>query len=748
MHLEELENRRLLSIALPSIPANTFNVTAYGVVADGTTNNAVNIQKAITAATKAGGGTVEIPAAAEPYESGPITLASNINFQVDAGAELQALSYSSYPNAGSSSVSNFITAKNISNFEITGGGTIDGNGAAWWTAYNANNSLTRPRLINITGSNTILIQGLTLQNSPMFHIAFGATNTVTINDITINSPATSPNTDGIDPAGQHYLIENCSISTGDDNIAVKPQDVFCGDITVTDCFFGVGHGLSIGGETNDGLNGMTVTNCTFDGTTAGIRLKAERTEGGLVQNVSYSNLTMTDVEYPININSYYNIGSVPTNPQDPAQTVTATTPIWQNITITNVTSSWDTTGGEYTNSYCGIIWGLPEEPVNTVTLSNVQISAKYGMDLDHVRNVSFDVLSNFTAASGGSLISTKTAPTPYDAQLSEFANLSSNNQAIRIVSAGSLVDYFSNGNLLASINPAVITSLLITDSGSSDTATLDYSAGNLGIPITINATGSADALSILGASPSDSFTMNSSQITHGSSTVAFSGIPTLAFSNGLFALTTDLAGAALQINNAANVSLSTDQHLSALSFAGTGQLDIADQALYLAQTGSAADSGVFGLLQSSYQNGWAGSGITSSATLNEPANTTGIGYFDNGSQIAIARSWYGDANLDGVINADDLSIMLLGHAQGTTRWQDGNFNYDAQVNADDWIKFAYALAYSQGQSLPAFADNAFIQASDPSEELPASRAVENVPIFATTHLVTDSDLLASPSLVL
>ena len=92
------------------------------------------------------GGIVEIPAAAQPWLAGPylnssnatvtITLASNVDLKIDAGATLQAIPESSYLSAGATSVSNFITSNNISNFEITGSGTIDGNGAGWWNAYN------------------------------------------------------------------------------------------------------------------------------------------------------------------------------------------------------------------------------------------------------------------------------------------------------------------------------------------------------------------------------------------------------------------------------------------------------------------------------------------------------------------------------------------------------------------------------------------------------------------------------------
>src|SRR5262249_19719402 len=160
-----------------------------------------------------------------------------------------------------------------------------------------------------------------------------------------------------DPAGSNYLIENCNISTGDDDIAMKPQNVANRNITITHCAFGSGHGLSIGGETNDELNGMTVTNCTFVGTSIGLRMKAGRGYGGLVENVLYDQITMVNVATPIWITSYYLNGTAmdPSDPsKDPGQPVTSTTPFWQNITYSNITATGAANAGTF--------YGLPEAP--------------------------------------------------------------------------------------------------------------------------------------------------------------------------------------------------------------------------------------------------------------------------------------------------------------------------------------------------------------------------------------------------
>ena len=123
------------------------------------------------------------------------------------------------------------------------------------------------------------------------------------------------NTDGIDYSGSHILIKNCNIDDGDDNIVAKPSsNHFCSDILIKDCTIGHGHGISVGGQTDAGLDGLTVKNCTFNGTDNGLRLKAGPALldgstfgglGGVVKNVSFSDITMTNVKYPIIINSWY-----------------------------------------------------------------------------------------------------------------------------------------------------------------------------------------------------------------------------------------------------------------------------------------------------------------------------------------------------------------------------------------------------------------------------------------------------------
>lgn len=367
----------LADVPWPVIPNQTFNVLNYGAVGNGTTDNAAAIQSAINAASAAGGGTVEIPAPGT-YLCGPLNLSNSINFQVDSGAMLQMLPMSQWPGT-----TTFINGTSLHDVEFSGSGTIDGNGSAWWNPVAA----SRPNFINFTKTTRIAFRDLTLQNPPTFHLMLKGNNAnITITNITINTPGTSPNTDGMDLASTNILIVNSYISDGDDNIEIGGSQL-CSDVTVTNCTFGTGHGVSIGSYTSGGVSNLFVSDCSFTGTGNGIRIKSDNDRGGVVQNLVYQNLHMTNVNFPIVIYAYYNSVGTPYNiwPSTAAgetvAAVTSTTPIYRNITISNVTAA---AGSSYP---AGLIWGRTELPVTNVLLSKVTISGSKPFEIYNAFNV-------------------------------------------------------------------------------------------------------------------------------------------------------------------------------------------------------------------------------------------------------------------------------------------------------------------------------------------------------------------------
>ena len=384
----------LLGALAAALPAATFNVTTYGALGDGVTNDTAAIQAAINAAAGSGS-QVLIPAAAASYLSDPLSLASNITFTVQTGAMLQMEPYGTYQ-GGSASPTYFLSGSNLSNVLINGGGTLDGQGAAWWAAFIANSAVVRPpALLRFANCSQVTVSGIRIQNSPMINQSFyNETNLLVSGETVFNPYASSsnnisPNTDGMDVTGTNIRIENCNISTGDDVIALGSTSAVTQNVTITGCTFGTGHGLSIGSHTSGGVNGLWVDHCTFTGTQYGLRFKSDRGNGGLSTNLHYSDLTMTGiVYYPVYLDSYYGVKPAPTGPTNdpggPASLGTGT-PQWTEISFTNINASC--ASGAKGPLY---LWGLPEAKATDILFDNVTLNATGQNGLAyHAMGVSF-----------------------------------------------------------------------------------------------------------------------------------------------------------------------------------------------------------------------------------------------------------------------------------------------------------------------------------------------------------------------
>lgn len=362
------------AMGVPALPAintnNILNILSFGAVSSSTLTNTTAIQSAINTAAAGGatnglsGGTVEIPAGT--YLSGPLTMKSKVNLQLDAGATLMMLPKSGWPNT----TSQFIYGTGLSDIEISGAGAINGQGAGWW------GSSSRPNFIQFDKTVRILIQDVTLQAPPTFHLYLkNGDGNVTIQGINIDTDPTSPNTDGMDVGSTNMLVQNCHISDGDDNIELGGSSYPAANITITNCLFGSGHGVSVGSDIGAGVSNVTVINCVFTNTDNGIRMKSDEGRGGIVQNMAYYNIGMTNIRYaPILIYSYYNTYGNPSDsgitPAVAAGTAVATasssTPVWRNIVISNVTA---------TAAQPGMIWARSELPATNIILEKLSITA-------------------------------------------------------------------------------------------------------------------------------------------------------------------------------------------------------------------------------------------------------------------------------------------------------------------------------------------------------------------------------------
>ena len=371
--------------------AKVFSVRELGAKGDGKTMDTEAIQKAFDECAKAGGGTVVLGEGV--YLSKPVFFrSSHTTLKLEEGATLQATDgpedFAAPGKPGA--VTAFINASGLTNIAILGEGKIDGAGARWWAPVKAAKksgapeTQRRPRMIILSDCKGVRVEGVTLQNSPSFHLVPTGSEDVVIEGVTIRAPADSPNTDAIDPSAcRNVRISHCTLDVGDDNVALKAgravpgRAAACENITVSDCTLLHGHGMSIGSETAGGVKNFTVERCTFNGTTSGIRIKTGRERGGLVEDITYRDLTMTNVDWPISITCYY--PKVPAT--DAAQPVTATTPVFRKIKIINVTASSLRTAGQ--------IVGLPESLISEVVLENVHLSAPTGMTIRNAREIDF-----------------------------------------------------------------------------------------------------------------------------------------------------------------------------------------------------------------------------------------------------------------------------------------------------------------------------------------------------------------------
>lgn len=433
-------------VARPSFPDYKVCITEFGAKGDGVTLNTDAINQAIKRVNEKGGGKVVIPEGL--WLTGPIVLLSNVNLYTEKNALVVFTGdVSAYPIIKTSfegletrRCQSPISSRNAENIAITGHGTFDGSGDSWrpvkkdkltanqwkklinsggvtsedgkiWypseksikgalACKNFNNpegintdeewesirDWLRPVMVNLVKSKKVLLEGITLKNSPSWCLHPLSCQDITINNINIYNPWYSQNGDALDlESCKNALITNCVFDAGDDAICIKSgkdedgrkRGEPCENVIVKNNTVLHGHGgFVVGSEMSGGVKNVYVTDCTFLGTDVGLRFKSTRGRGGVVEGIYIENIHMINIpNEPLLFDLFYG-GKAPdevteedlkaSNAITAVPPVTEETPVFKDIHISNV--------------YCKgsgramFFNGLPEMRIQNVNIKDVVIS--------------------------------------------------------------------------------------------------------------------------------------------------------------------------------------------------------------------------------------------------------------------------------------------------------------------------------------------------------------------------------------
>lgn len=341
-----------------------------------------------------------------------------------------------------------LSARGATNISITGNGVIDGNGQYWrpvkrskvteshwkrllaiegsqemkkdyWVPsagyargeqganmnvpkaeteeeWQAVKRFLRPVMVSLIDCKNVLLQGVIFQNSPAWNLHPLMCQNIIIDNILVRNPSYAQNGDALDlESCTNALIINSRFDAGDDGICLKSgkdkdgrrRGVPCANVVVDGCTVFAGHGgFVVGSEMSGGVRNIKVSNCQFVGTDVGLRFKSTRGRGGIVENIFIDGVSMTDIAtYALTFNMYYGGKSVAEvledgdQPKVEAVPVTEETPIFRNIDIRNVIC--------HNAGYAMEFNGLPEMPIDRITLKDINISTHHDATFQFCRNI-------------------------------------------------------------------------------------------------------------------------------------------------------------------------------------------------------------------------------------------------------------------------------------------------------------------------------------------------------------------------
>ncbi len=398
------------------------SVADHGADPTGKVKCTTIINNLIDSLADKGGGTLLFTSGT--FLTGPIIMKSNITLYVDAGVIIKfsddfddylPMVQSRWEDVRVKNFKSQIYAYKCENIAIRGDGHLDGQGKKWWDFMgqlrrsgqpeskwqeifrNENaellkkndyirtkNNFLRPPMVTTYECKNVLIEGVSFSNPPFWTIMPAFSENITITGITVENPGNSPNTDGIDPSScKDVHISNSHFSVGDDCIVIKSgrdedgreANVPTENVTITNCTMLRGHGgVVIGSEMSGGVKRVTISNCVFEGTDRGIRIKTMRGRGGVVEDIRVSNVVMYNM---INEGVLITLRYQATKPEP----LSERTPAVKNVQLSGI---------NIRNADRPIaIYGLEEMDVSQVSFSDMDIVSRRGILIENTSDVSF-----------------------------------------------------------------------------------------------------------------------------------------------------------------------------------------------------------------------------------------------------------------------------------------------------------------------------------------------------------------------
>lgn len=441
-------------VELPSFKDRNYNILDFGAKSDIEFNNKKAIQEAIDTCSNNGGGIVIIPNGF--YLTGPIELKSNVNLHLDDNAyvlftkskEEYPLQFTDYEGQRRIRALSPISANNCHDIALTGNGIMDGNGHLWrgikkfkltskewdrclkkspyvidtkeggiWCPtksyyegvlkgepdYSLPNALElasenydvyRPVFVSFKNCERVLIEDITLQNSPAWNVHPLYCNNFTMRNAKIKNKFSAQNGDGIDLES----CTNCEIAgtifeVGDDGICLKSGKnkearkikAPTKNVWIHDCkVFDAHGGFVVGSEMSRGISNVLIENCIFAGTDIGVRFKSAMGRGGVVEDITIKNIQMNNI---INEAIIFTMGYVLVNIEDEHENKeekldSEDIPEFKNIIMENINVSSCETAIK--------INGLKEKPIHDLSFNNINIKANKDIDISYAENINFN----------------------------------------------------------------------------------------------------------------------------------------------------------------------------------------------------------------------------------------------------------------------------------------------------------------------------------------------------------------------